>query len=166
MNVKAVLRQEDGRIGPFWTIISLSTTVSDSGIDRCPPGMVVWELHFRKLRGNFAVCSFNVIQSICIRFLVDDTALRSRISIKGKKYNANQKGKKYNANHNTTHNRTAKSRRLTRLLNNQLGPCKYKGSSSISISGAMAQAVLKTKRFLPHFNLIPPVYRLPVQCAL
>ena len=55
MHAKAALRQEDGRICAFWTRFGLPTMVSASGIDRQPPGPVAWKLHFRKLRGNFAV---------------------------------------------------------------------------------------------------------------
>ena len=46
---------EGGWVWSFWTRFGLSTTVSASGVDGCPTGPVVWEIHFFTLRSNFAL---------------------------------------------------------------------------------------------------------------
>jgi hypothetical protein len=55
MKENAVFEPEDGRICQNLTRSHLQAPVPASGINGWPPGLVVWVLHFGKLRNNLTV---------------------------------------------------------------------------------------------------------------
>ena len=55
MQENAVFEPEDGRICRFLTRFDIPTTALASGINGWHPGLVVWMLHFGKLRNNLTV---------------------------------------------------------------------------------------------------------------